>query len=227
MQFQELLLPGRCKACLPYFILLYHYFVLFPFVSPSPDIQSPFLPFSDRGPRVIARGPCSEDLPAFLGAGQGAPGSSTPGRVGGRTSLRAGDPAAGASRYSRLVSAKTPNGRPPDTGGRPLLPLPPACWRALRSRVGRGLWTAAVSSARGSCLREPTCSRGPACPRRRHWGAREGTADGCARSRGSGAPPPPPPEEPACCPRAARLRPRASGSDFAAFVAPPQRARHT
>ena len=32
----------RCRACLPYFILLYLYFVLFPFVSPSPDIQAPF-----------------------------------------------------------------------------------------------------------------------------------------------------------------------------------------
>ncbi|CAN0483287.1 unnamed protein product [Rangifer tarandus platyrhynchus] len=40
----------RRKACLPYFTLLYHYFVLFPFVSPSPDTQSAFLLSTGRGP---------------------------------------------------------------------------------------------------------------------------------------------------------------------------------
>ena len=62
-----------------YFIIIclvsffFYLFFLFPLVSPSCDIQPPFLPFSDRGSRVIARGPCSEDLPAFLGAGRSAP----------------------------------------------------------------------------------------------------------------------------------------------------------
>ena len=56
--------------------------------------------------------------------------------MGGRANLTAGGPAAGASRCSQLLSAKMANGGPPDTGGRPLLPLPPRCWQAGSEEQG-------------------------------------------------------------------------------------------
>ncbi|KAJ8783498.1 hypothetical protein J1605_009203 [Eschrichtius robustus] len=107
-------------------------------------------------------------LPAFLGAGWGAPGCSAPGRVNGRARILARWPeaielrSAGLCRNDKGMSLKRRPPAPPRPGH--LLACVFACGRLAGAGRGAGSGQTAVLGIRGACLGEPACSRRPACP---------------------------------------------------------------